>query len=71
MTAILWFAVALCGIVGFVAFIAPEFATQQSVFLFAKWAALRTEQAKQRDLQLFALVSRLHAGKEINSFLGG
>jgi hypothetical protein len=63
MTAILWLAVTLGGIVGFIAFIAPDFATRQLVFCLAKWKALQFKRAKLNELKLFALISRLHAGK--------
>jgi hypothetical protein len=63
MTAILWLAITLGGIVGFIAFIAPDFATRQLVFFLAKWKSLQFERAKLNELKLFALISRLHAGK--------
>jgi hypothetical protein len=63
MTAIFWLAIILGGTVGFVAFIAPDLATNQVVYFVAKWKALQCERAKLNELKLFALVSRLHAGK--------
>jgi hypothetical protein len=63
MTAIFWLAIILGGIFGFVAFIAPDLATHQVVYFLAKWKALQRERAKLNELKLFALVSRLHAGK--------
>ena len=63
MTSIVWLAIALCGIVGFIAFIAPDFATRQCVFCLAKWKSLQLERARLNQLKLFRLVARLHAGK--------
>jgi len=63
MTAIFWLAITLGGIVGFIAFIASDFATHQVVYFLAKWKSLKFERAKLNELKLFALVSRLHAGK--------
>ncbi len=63
MTAIFWLAITLCGIVGFIAFIAPDFATRQWVFCLAKWQTLRFKRARLNELKLFTLVTRLHAGK--------
>ncbi len=63
MTAILWVAITLGGIVGFIAFIAPDLATHQVVYFLAKWKASQFERAKLNELKLFALVSRLRAGK--------
>ena len=63
MTAIFWLAIILGGTVGFIAFIAPDLATHQVVYFLAKWKALQFERAKLNELKLFALVSRLHAGK--------
>jgi hypothetical protein len=51
------------GIVGFIASIAPDFATRQLVFFLAKWKSLQFERAKLNELKLFALISRIHAGK--------
>ena len=63
MTAILWLAITLGGIVGFIAFIAPDLATHQVMYFLAKWKSLQFERAKLNELKLFALVRRLHAGK--------
>ncbi len=64
MTAILWLAITLGGIVGFIVFIASDFATHQVVYFLAKkWKSLQFERAKLNELKLFALVNRLHAGK--------
>jgi hypothetical protein len=41
-------------------FIAPDFATRQSVSFLAKWRSLRRERAKLKELRLFALISRIH-----------
>jgi hypothetical protein len=43
--------------------IAPDFATRQLVFFLAKWKSLQFERAKLNELKLFALISRIHAGK--------
>ena len=61
MTAIFWLVVTLGGMVGFVVFIAPDFATRQSVSFLAKWRSLRRERTKLKELRLFALISRIHA----------
>ena len=63
MTAIFWLAITLGGIVGFIAFTASDFATHQVVYFLARWKSLQFERAKLNELKLFALVSRLHAGK--------
>ena len=63
MAAIFWSAITLCGIVGFIAFIAPDFATRQWVFCLAKWKTLQFKRARLNELKLFTLVTRLHAGK--------
>jgi len=63
MTAIFWLAITLGGIVGFIAFIASDFATHQVLYFLAKWKSLKFERAKLNELKLFALVSRLHSGK--------
>jgi hypothetical protein len=63
MTAIFWLAITLGGIVGFIAFIASDFATHQVVYFLAQWKSLQFERAKLNELKLFALVSRLRAGK--------
>ena len=63
MTAILWLAITLGRIVGFIASIAPDLATHQVVYFLAKWKASQFERAKLNELKLFALVRRLHAGK--------
>jgi hypothetical protein len=60
MTAIFWLIVTLGGMVGFVVFIAPDFATRQSVSFLTKWRSLRRERAKLKELRLFALISRIH-----------
>jgi hypothetical protein len=60
MTAIFWLVVTLGGMIGFVVFIAPDFATRQSVSFLAKWRSLRRERAKLKELRLFALISRIH-----------
>ncbi len=61
MTAIFWLVVTLGGMVGFAVFIAPDFATRQSVSFLAKWRSLRRERTKLKELRLFALISRIHA----------
>jgi hypothetical protein len=53
----------ICGIVGLLAFVAPDFATRQLVFCLAKWKSLQIKRARLNDLKLFALVTRLHARK--------
>ena len=63
MTAILWLAITLGGIVGFIVFITSDFATHQVVYFLARWKSLQFERAKLNELKLFALVNRLHAGK--------
>jgi uncharacterized membrane protein len=63
MTVIFWLAMALCGIVGLLAFVAPEFATRQVLFCLAKWKSSQFKGAKVNQLKLFALISQLHAGK--------
>jgi hypothetical protein len=64
MTAIFWLAITLGGTVGFIAFIASDFATHQVVYFLAKWKSLQFERAKLNELKLFELVSRLHASKK-------
>src|SRR5215510_11977936 len=63
MTALFWLAIALCGIVGFIVFVAPDFATRISVFCLIKWKSAQLAQNKLRDLRLFKLVTRLHVHK--------
>src|SRR5262249_20633534 len=63
MTSIFWLTIALCGIVGLIAFTAPDFATRQCVFCLAKWNSLQLERTRLKQLKLFRLVARLHAGK--------
>jgi hypothetical protein len=61
-------AIILFGTVGFIAFIAPDLATHQVAYFLANWKALQFERAKLNELKLFALVSRLHAGKRDRYF---
>jgi hypothetical protein len=63
MTAIFWLAITLCGIVGFIAFSAPDLATHQLLFCLAKWKSRRLARVKVKELNLFKLVTRLHARK--------
>jgi hypothetical protein len=60
MAAMFLLVVTLGGMVGFIIFIAPDFATRQSVSFLAKWRLLRRERAKLKELRLFALISRIH-----------
>src|ERR1700732_4730590 len=64
MAAISWVAITLSGIVGFVAFLASDFATDQLMSFLEWWKILQTERTKLNELKLFALVNRLHAGKK-------
>ena len=56
-------AITLGGIVGFLAFLAPDFATDKLMSFLERWQRLQTERAKLNELKLFALVSRIHIGK--------
>ena len=68
MTAIFWLATTLAGIVGFIVFIAPDFATRQLVLCLAKWKSLQLQRAKLNELKLFTLVTRLHVVRETDTF---
>jgi hypothetical protein len=63
MAGIFWLAITLCGFVGFTVFIAPDFATRSWVFCLAKWKSLQLKRARLNELNLFALITRLHAAK--------
>jgi hypothetical protein len=63
MAAIFWLAIAFSGVVGFIAFLASEFATDKLMSFLERWKLLQNERTKRNELRLFALISRLHAGK--------
>jgi hypothetical protein len=63
MTVMLWLPVILFGILGFTTFVAPGFVTRQVAFFLTKLNAVKLERVKRKDLKLFALITRLHAGK--------
>ena len=58
-----WLAIILCGIVGFIVFVASDFATRTFVFFLLKWKSAQLARSKLRELSLFKLVTRLHARK--------
>jgi len=63
MSVLFLIAITLGGIVGFLAFLAPDFATGKLMSFLERWQRLQTERAKLNELKLFALVSRIHIGK--------
>jgi hypothetical protein len=63
MMVIFWLAIILCGIVGFIVFVAPDFATRISVAGLIKWKSAQFASGKLKELRLFKLITRLHARK--------
>src|SRR5213595_97074 len=63
MAAIFWLAITFSGVVGFIAFLASEFVVDKLMSFLERWKLLQNERTNGDEFRLFALISRLHAGK--------